>query len=374
MVTHTDVPYDNRILKEMEALASSAEGWAVRAIGVGLGEGNSAAAIPAGTTVDTLKLRSRTWSSLPKPIRYACTIIELLWKVVRRGVAWKPSVVHSHDTMVLPAAALVAWWCGAKLVYDAHELESDKNGGTAMLAWGTKTIERHLWSRVDLLVTVSPSIGNWYLDTFGPKPLAIVLNAPVHTDTPAPSRGSGSLRRRFGIAPAAPLCVYVGLLGRGRGLESLLEVFTAPHRRAHLVVVGYGELKEACEAAASRSSQVHVHDAVPHDKLVDLIRDADLGICLIERVSLSDYYCLPNKLFEYIAAGVPVLASDFPELRRVVETYSCGVVAGGGRDAMAAAITSIETHLPTRPKGLPTEMTWTAQARILTDAYARLSA
>ncbi len=373
MVTHTDVPFDNRILKEMEALASSSEAWNVHAIGVALDEGNRPASIPRGTTVDTLELRSRKWIRLPKPVRYACTMIELLWKIVGRGVAWKPAIVHSHDTMVLPAAALVAWWSGAKLVYDAHELESDKNGGTAILAWATKIIERLLWSRVDLLITVSPSIGNWYVATFGPKPLAIVLNAPVQSAAVRLGHRNGALRQRFGIAREVPLCVYVGLLGRGRGLEVLLEVFQAPHRLAHLAFVGYGDLKPLIEAAAMRSPNVHVHDSVPHDALVDLIRDADLGACMIERVSLSDYLCLPNKLFEYIAAGVPVLVSDFPELRRVTEKYACGIVVGIGRDEVEAAIARFEAVLPQRPSGLPNELTWAAQAGTLAAAYARLN-
>jgi len=374
MVTHTDVPYDNRILKEMEALASSPEGMLVHTIGVALDEGNRSAAIPTGTSVDTQRLRSRNWTFLPKPLRYACTMLELLWKITRRGVAWKPDVVHSHDTMVLPSAALIAWWCGAKLVYDAHELESDKNGGTSILAWGIKTIERRFWSRIDLLITVSPSIGDWYLSTFGLKPLAVVLNSPVYAKQLTQNPGSGYLRRRFGSASDEPLCVYVGLLGRGRGLESLMRVFESPHRRAHLVVVGYGELKEVCEAVARRSTHVHVHDAVPHDELVSLIRDADLGICLIERVSLSDYLCLPNKLFEYIAAGVPVLVSDFPELRRVVETYSCGFVSSEGQNSMEVAISSVEAKLPPRLPGLPVELTWATQAKTLVDAYQRMMA
>lgn len=373
MVTHTDVPFDNRILKEMEALASSSEAWNVHAIGVALDEGNRPAAIPRGTTVDTLELRSRKWLRLPKPVRYACTMIELLWKIVGRGVAWKPAIVHSHDTMVLPAAALVAWWSGAKLVYDAHELESDRNGGTAILAWATKIIELLLWSRVDFLITVSPSIGGWYVATFGPKPLAIVPNAPVQSAAVCHGNRNGALRQRLGIGREVPLCVYVGLLGRRRGLEVLLEVFQAPHRQAHLVFVGYGDLKPVIEAAAMRSPNVHVHDSVPHDALVDLIGDADLGACIIERVSLSDYLSSPNKLFEHKSAGVPVLFSDFPVLRRISQQYACGKVVGGRRDDVEAAIARFEEVLPQRPAGLPHELTWAAQARTLTAAYDRLA-
>ncbi len=371
MVTHTDVACDNRILKEMEALASSSEGWVVHAIGFSLGEGSRPASIPLGTTIDTLQLRTRTWTRIPKPVRHAFSMLELVWKVVRCGAAWRPSVVHSHDTMVLPAAAMIAKLCGAKLVYDAHELESDKNGGTPILRWATKAIERILWPFVDLFITVSPSIANWYLECFGKKPVAVVLNAPVQSTPSKHGGGLGTLRPSLGISANSPLCVYVGLLGRGRGLEALLEVFASPERRAHLVLVGFGELKALCEAVASRSSHVHLHPAVPHDELVDLIQDANVGICMIEHVSLSDYLCLPNKLFEYIAAGLPVLVSDMPELRRVVETYSCGFVAGKGRHEIEAAISRIETSPPSRLTGLPVELTWNAQARSLTLAYAR---
>lgn len=372
MLTHSDVPYDNRILKEMEALATAREAWRILAIGVTLDEGNQAAPLPIGTEVETLQLRSRRWTWLPKPLRYGFTMLELMFELVRRGTTWRPDIVHSHDTMVLPAAAFIAWWCRAKLVYDAHELESDKNGSTPLIGWSTRLVERTVWSSVDLFITVSPKILDWYFEAFGPNPAAVVLNSPVEEPAPA-GAGHRALRARFGISADATLCVYVGYLGTGRSLESLVEVFGEPSRRAHLVIVGYGELWDFCAQAAVRSPHIHLHEAVPHHQLVGLIRNADVGVCLIENVSLSDYYSLPNKLFEYLAAGLAVLASDFPEMRRVIEKYQCGVVAGEGRAAIRAAIESLEAKRPVRLSGIPEPLSWGAQARALVNAYRSMA-
>lgn len=372
MLTHTDVPFDNRILKEMDALASASHQWIVRSIGVKLDEGNEPASPPRGTEVVTLRLRSRSWTWLPKPVRNGCTMLELTWKLVRLGNAWSPDVVHAHDTMVLPAAAIIAWCRKAYLVYDAHELESNKNGTTPVMAWATLVIERLVWSSVDLFVTVSPSIQNWYLRTFGAKPAVVVLNAPLSAPHPVADR-TDTLRTRFGIPAEATLCVYVGYLGVGRSLEALIQVFSDPERSSHLVIVGYGPLWDLCSCAAASSSHLHLHEAVPHDHLVSLIQEADVGVCLIENVSLSDYYCLPNKLFEYLAAGLAVLASDFPEMRRIVEQHQCGIVVGEGANAMRLAIRQLEAKQLDRAAGIPNDLAWTTQAEALTTAYLALA-
>ena len=71
---------------------------------------------------------------------------------------------------------------------------------------------------------------------------------------------------------------------------------------------------------------IHFHDPVGPDSLCEFTGSADLGICLIEDLCLSYKFCLPNKFFEYAMAGLPILVSDLPEMRKLVEEYDCGVV------------------------------------------------
>ena len=119
--------------------------------------------------------------------------------------------------------------------------------------------------------------------------------------------------------------LYVGGLVHGRGIDLITEVFKNPDLKSSLVFLGYGELSDNLKKLANEYSNIYVHDAVVHEKVVSIAKSADIGLCLIQNVSLSDYYCLPNKLFEYCFAEIPVLASDFPDISATVVKYNLGM-------------------------------------------------
>lgn len=102
------------------------------------------------------------------------------------------------------------------------------------------------------------------------------------------------------------------------------------------------------------------------------MREADCGLCLIEDVSLSDRLCLPNKLFEYAFAGVPVLASRLPEIARVVGEYGLGICCDNDADSIEAAVLKIEREGLEPPTGDLTELSWETQAKRLQEAYRTL--
>jgi len=102
------------------------------------------------------------------------------------------------------------------------------------------------------------------------------------------------------------------------------------------------------------------------------VREADCGLCLIEDVSLSDRLCLPNKLFEYAFAGIPVLASRLHEIARVVNEYRLGACCDNDADSIEAAVLKIEREGLARPEADLTELSWDTQAKRLQEAYRQL--
>jgi glycosyltransferase involved in cell wall biosynthesis len=126
------------------------------------------------------------------------------------------------------------------------------------------------------------------------------------------------------------------------------------------------------EDHAQRFPNIHLHQAVPHDEVVKFVREADCGLCLIEDVSLSDRLCLPNKLFEYAFAGVPILASRLPEIARVVQQYDLGACCDNDADSIEAAVLKIEREGLVRPVADLTELSWDTQAKRLQEAYRQL--
>lgn len=368
-ISHTDISSDSRILKEIEAL--SAAGYSVSGLGVRMDEGAKESKVPFRASITSVNLFSRQLRFLPRTLRHALSLIELFLKIVPRGIRGRPDIVHCHDTLALPLGVVIKFICGSKLVYDAHELESDRNGISRLQGKLTILVENFLWRWVDSLIVVSPSICQWYLTNVGPKPVAVVLNAPVIERISTPE--NDYFRRRFRIPESSRIFVYVGILGPGRGIDLILDAFMHPENKAHVVFIGYGELADSLTEVARQHETIHVHEAVPHAQVVPLLRSADFGFCLIQNVSLSDYFCLPNKLFEYCFAGLSVLASNFPDIRTVVDQYGLGECCELNGQAVFEAVKKLQAN----PKSLITadlsELSWQAQGEKLLGLYKQLA-
>lgn len=367
-LTHTDIRTDSRILKELRSLNGA--GYSVRGVGVVLEEGSKASSIDFEAEVGHITLHSREFRFLPRTLRHVCSLFELTVKMLSRSLRSRSKVVHCHDTLVLPLGVIVKVLTGAKLIYDAHELESDRNGITALQSRLTRLVERMLWRFVDGLIVVSPSIEKWYNDNIGAKRSVVILNSPVfHEDH---STRSDYLRQTFSIPKDCRIFVYVGILGRGRGLELISDVFAQPGMKAHVVFLGFGEMADELKDKAAATTNIHLHEAIPHASVVPVLRSASFGFCLVENVSLSDYCCLPNKLFEYCFAGLPVLASDFPDIRAVVDEYELGVCFVPDRAGLTKVVKDLERA---EKRVISTDLrplSWQAQEEKLVEFYARV--
>ncbi len=364
-ITHTDIRSDSRILKEMSALA--AVGYTVNGIGVAHEEGAKLSAITFETKITVVKLFTRTLTFLPRTFRHGLSICELAIKMLPEVIRQRPDIIHCHDTLALPLGIIANILFKNKLIYDAHELESNRNGLTKLQGKLTSFVENLAWRYIDALIVVSPSIDTWYKAKFGPKLSAVILNAPLFSDNYY--QDSNYLRKLFKIPPHDKIFIYVGILGRGRGIELITEAFIHHNISAHAVFLGYGELTEALKQLEIENSNIHVHEAVPHSQVVPIVQSADYGLCLIQNVSLSDYYCLPNKLFEYCFAGVPVLASDFPDIRIVLEKYNIGECCELNAETIRSSIRRLEGHDTQFQFADLKPLSWQAQETKLVNLY-----
>lgn len=370
-ISNTDVESDSRIRKELRSL-SALPGVRISVVGTPDVDGEGSPQLD-GAQYHKVRLLSRSLGLLPRAIRYFFQLIEFTIRAVAAGRRIMPRVVHCHDTFALPAGWILKRQLGCRLVYDAHELESDKNEQNPILSWSTLLIEKICWKRVDLLISVSRSIIDWYELNLGDKPSVLVLNAPiVKSDScmdPVTQERGRYFHEKYSIPAGCPVFVYLGLLSPGRGIEICLDAFAAGPIDAHVVFIGFGRLKGSILEYAARRPNIHFHQAVPHDQVVPLVQSADYGLCLIERTSLSAYYCLPNKLFEYAFARIPVLASGFPEIGRLVDQYSLGVCCDPDPDRVREALGQLLRRKAARVTSDMTELSWETQALRLRAAY-----
>lgn len=321
-LTHTDVLKDSRVLKQLVSLSDGLQNLNVYAIGVKSPTG------PENLLVsDKIKVISITpvprWLR-PKLFRHMLVFLKLCIYMLVYLVKVKPRIIHCHDTLVLPIGLIYKQLSNCKLIYDAHELETQKNGQTWFLSIITYIFEKFAWSSVDLFITVSSSINKFYQDKFGLKRSILVLNSPA-VELSKKMDSDLNVRFEFKFKPEEKVYVYLGILGKGRGIELALEAFESVSPRNKIVFIGWGDLEHRIKASERFGLNVFVRSAVAHSAVPQYVSTANFGLCLLEPISLSDYFALPNKLFEYAFAGIPILASDFPDIRAIVQQHKLGM-------------------------------------------------
>jgi glycosyltransferase involved in cell wall biosynthesis len=143
------------------------------------------------------------------------------------------------------------------------------------------------------------------------------------------------------------------------------------------VFMGYGELEELIKEYSKKYNNIYFHSAVSPDILLDYTSSADFGISMIEDTCLSYRYCLPNKLFEYIMAEIPVIVSNLYEMNRLVEKYNIGVVAkennvDGLKRAIERALKLDKEVLKENIKKVKKIFNWENQEKVLLNVYKEL--
>lgn len=235
----------------------------------------------------------------------------------------KIACINCHSVATLPLGVMLKRSTGARLVYDAHELETETNGLRGLRRFLTRQVERALIGQADHCIFVGRAIEQWYVRRYGLRNTTVLYNCPPRRQVGP----SDHFRKTFCIAPEIPIFLYQGVIGEGRGMHVLVEAFAGLAGRAALVAMGYGTLADWFAGQAARHPGLHYHPAVAPDRLLEHTAAADCGLSVIEGTSLSYQYCMPNKLFEYVMAGKPVLVSPTLEQAQFVRKHDIGVVA-----------------------------------------------
>ncbi|HLG36274.1 MAG TPA: glycosyltransferase [Bacteroidia bacterium] len=235
------------------------------------------------------------------------------------------SCINCHSLPVLPICVFLKWIKKAKLIYDTHELETETVAMHGIRKKLMKNLERVLIKYVDSIVVVSGQISNWYAENYKIVQPIVVRNIPYKRNFN--DEKSTILRNRFQIKSGELIFLTSGILDTGRGVERLLNVFSKCDATKHIVFMGNGPLESRIKEMSLKKKNIHFLPAVKPELVQEYVAGADVGFCLIENLCLSYYYSLPNKLFEYIMAGLPVCINNLPEQKSIIEKYSCGWIA-----------------------------------------------
>jgi glycosyltransferase involved in cell wall biosynthesis len=242
----------------------------------------------------------------------------------------RPALIHCNDYNTMWVGVAARLMGESAVVYDSHELWPDRNQRPEPRWWliACEWLFVHLAHRT---ITASPGYAEVMARRYRIPPPGVIRNIPDASMLPS------AVRSENGDSPAGDgdrLALYVGALTTGRGLE--LSIMALNHiDDVRLRLVGPARpayLAELVELADREgvSDRVEFAGAVSPDELVETISEASVGLALIQPVCLSYRMSLPNKVFEYVAAGLPVLGSDLPAISALVNEHRIGLLAEPG--------------------------------------------
>lgn len=253
-----------------------------------------------------------------------------LWRLARSTVALRRAgrhsgafdVVHAHDFATLPAAQLLTRG-GTRLVYDAHEIYADQEPDPPRIHRAlVRLLEGPLARRADAVVTVSGPIASELRKSLRlPKQPLVVLSCPPRTEVVPAPRGDGRLR-----------ALYQGAMGPGRPLDDL--AVAARHAEGIELTVRV--------PGAPVLPGVTMAEPAESDALVEAAASFHVGLVINRPLTRNDELVLPNKLFEYLMAGLAVVVPRLPGLASLVEGEAIGLTYEPGRpELLGAALTEL---------------------------------
>jgi len=304
---------------------------------------------------------------------YACYNIRLLFFLLFANA----DIFLSNDLDTLPANFLASKIRKKKLVYDSHEYFTEVpelvNRPKVKRIW--ERIEKYILPKIKNAYTVCGSIADAYKEKYGVE-MKIIRNVPECNKQIIPIETD-----YLKALSQQVIILYQGAVNMGRGIEEVIEAMQYVEN-ACFVIVGDGDVMKDAKKMVSKfylKHKVFFIGKVPIDELVAYTQKATIGISLEKNIGLNYYYALPNKLFDYINANVPVLASRLPEIEKIVKTYDIGCFIENHNPEHIAEKINFMLHSPDKMQEwkenlnkAAEELCWENEEKVLKEIYTTI--
>jgi len=244
------------------------------------------------------------------------------------GLLNKYDYIWSNDLDTLTIGYILSKIRKAKIHYDSHEvwLQGVRYEGSSLLKkayW--RFLEKHLIKRVNSVSATTDMRARFLEKKYGVAQIFTLRNCPLYTEITV---NKNLFREEFKIPADKKIVLYQGAITERRGIFNIIK---ALKNIDNIVMIFMGDgsdkvkLKKYC-LENNLSKKVFVKDAVPVNILLNYTASADVGLQLLINTDFNHYSTISNKIFEYVMAEIPIIASDFPEIRKIVVDNNFGFV------------------------------------------------
>ena len=276
-------------------------------------------------------------------------------------ISSQADVIHANDLNALLPAYLASRKLNCKLVYDSHEInvENYTSNGRTSTANFMKRVERYLVRRVNLMVCVSNAAAEYFASEYHIKKPMVVTNCALKKET---LTDISEKHDGFEI-------INHGQFYPGRGYEEMIEAaeLLSQNKDIKICVRGFGRLEDSMRNTVKKKklSNFVFYPPVNVEQLIPEASHSHVGIAITKPICLNFKLSVSNKLFEYAAAGLPVIMSDIPEHRYLNEKYNFGLILpDNSPQSLAEAVLKLHSdrelyeRLAVNAKRMSQEINW----------------
>ncbi len=328
-----------------------------------------------GVEVERVRLASSHGRGTTQVFFYAALYLRMLW----RGWRVPFDAVHCHDLDTVPLGFLLGKIKRRPIVYDAHEsfLEMFEGRVHPFVLRVLRSLENFLLRHVDLLITVGEKLRQFFIDR-GARRTAVVGNWKSLAEYARTPEENQQLRASLGIPAGAIVVTCITQLLKNRMIEELVEG-AKPYRDVYVILAGKGELEPQVRQWVAENPRL-IHLGFIHaSKVAHYTCASDVIYCGFDPAMPNFRFAAPNKLFEALAAGKPLITPDIGEIGDLVRSADCGVVmadcsAASVGQAIGAMRDPAQRARWTRNAEVlgRTEMNWSKGQEVLDQEYSRL--
>lgn len=379
MVVLNNVIYDARVLREAKALSRKYE---VQILGIKQSETDLTNHKVSGINIHLFHLLTK--NILPKNnLGWSIKYLEFIIKANLYLVFKKLDFLHAHNLNALLPIYFLGRIKKAKIIYDSHELFTEMSGKKNTLInrlWFR--IEKFLLNRVNIVIAANKSRADIMYKEYGAKKIPeVILNIPRKQQKIVQYNKLFKYLEENNISTDNKIAIYQGGISKARNIDVLIKSvkFWQPGSLLFLIGPILSSEKNELEQLINQEARVIYHSPVNSEVLPQYTKFADVGIVIYANDCRNNYYCAPNKLYEYIFSSIPVCGSNLPEIKKVISKYKVGeIFEDSNPKSIARAINKILSNYENYNKKeiytkIIEEVNWEKQAEKLLNIYKRIT-